>query len=536
MEEMLERWRRGDPNPVWEHCCSFLDLSLDEFMAIQKHKWKEQMARLCACSLGRSIVGETPPADLDEFKERVPFTTYDDYEPYLTEQREDVLPEKPYTWARTSGQGGRTKWIPLTETMYHVAIDGMFAAFVLATAKRRRVFSLKHGDIFFYGVAPPPWGSGVAFSGIAQKYGLRTVPTLEQVEAIDNMQLRAVVGFQGALANGLHVMPALPSVLVKVGDTFDRAARSSLSFRQPLAAYRILKGLLKSRIARRPTLPRDVWNLKAVMVGGADLQAFAQRIEWQWGKRPYEIYLNVEFGGPFAMQTWTRKAMTPLPHLGLLEFVPESEWAKSQADPTYKPATVLLDGVSAGQRYELVFTTFNGGVLVRYRPGDMVKVVSLADADTGIALPQLVFWSRADKLIDIGGFTRLDEKTMWSALEEAQVPYEGWIARKEASAGESILAVYVATQAPAEDRERMEERLHAALKKSDSSYADLERHLSMKPLRLTFLPSGTLAKYDAERQLAGADPGHMKELHMQPPEEATKRILEIAEEAEGNSL
>ncbi len=530
MEEMLERWRRGDTGPVWRHCCSFLDLSLDEFMAIQTHKWKEQMARLCSCPLGSSIVGDTPPADLDEFRERVPFTTYDDYEPYLTEHREDVLPEKPLTWMRTSGQGGRPKWIPLTRAMHDVAIDSLFAAILLATAKGREVFSLRYGDILFCGVAPPPWGSGVAFFGIVEKYGLRSVPTLEQVRAIDNMGLRAVVGFQGALKQGLHVIPAIPSVLAAVGDSFDGAARSSLSIRELRPAYRILKGMMKSRIAGRPMFPKDVWNLKGVMTMGADLQAFESRIEQQWGKRPHDMYVNVEFAGPFAMQTWTRTAMTPMPHVGLLEFIPDSERARSQADPDYKPATVLLDRVSAGERYELVFTSFNGGVMVRYRPGDMIKIESLRDEQAGVDLPQLSFWSRADKLIDIGGFTRLDEKTVWSALEEARVPYQGWIAAKEAVRNQSILHVYVATQAPAAEREAMEERLHAALKKFDSSYADLERHLSVNPLRLTFLPPATLTTYDAERQLAGADPGHMKELHMQPPEEAITRILQIAEE------
>ncbi|GAF79876.1 unnamed protein product, partial [marine sediment metagenome] len=203
-----------------------------------------------------------------------------------------------------------------------------------------------------------------------------------------------------------------------------------------------------------------------------------------------------------------------------------------QADPSYKPATVLLDQVSAGERYELVFTSFNGGVMVRYRPGDMIKIVSMEDEEAGIKLPQLIFWSRADKLIDIGGFTRLDEKTLWLALEEAQVPYEGWIARKEVHQGQPLLHVYVPTQAPIAEREMMEARLHQSLKNFDSSYADLEKHLKMKPLRLTFLPPETLKKYDAERQLAGADPGHMKELHMQPPEEAVTRILEIARESQ----
>ena len=530
MDDMLERWRRGDTSLVWQHCCSFLDLSLEEFVAIQRHKWKEQMACLCESELGRRIVGDKPPRDLDEFRERVPFTTYDDYEPFLSQKREDVLPGKPYTWARSSGVGGRVKWIPLTREMYDVAIDSLFAAVLLSTAMGRGVFSLRCNDIMFCGVAPPPWGSGVAFFGIIEKYGLRSVPTLEQVRSIDNMGLRAIVGFRGALRNGLQVMPALPSVLVAVGDSFETAARSSLNPRQPATAMRIVRGLLRSRIAGRAMLPRDVWNLKSVMAFGADLQAFEGRIAGQWGKKPHDMYVNVEFAGPFAMQTWTRDGMTPMPHVGLLEFIPEDEWSKSREDPSYKPATVLLDGVRPNERYELVFTSFNGGVLVRYRPGDMIKVTALQDEAAGVKLPQMVFWSRADKLVNIGGFTRIDEKTLWLALEQGSVPYTGWIARKEGVEGQSVLHVYLETTAPSSARENAEMSLHENLKKLDVSYGDLETHLKMKPLRLTFLPPGTLAKYDVERQAAGADAGHMKELHMQPPEDAVRRILEIAAE------
>ncbi|MDY6916742.1 MAG: GH3 auxin-responsive promoter family protein, partial [Chloroflexota bacterium] len=115
----------GDTHPVWRHCCSFLDLSLEEFVAVQEHKWREQMDLLCRCPLGRRLVGDRPPRDLAEFSERVPFTTYDDYEPELSERQEDVLPEKPHTWMRTSGIGDREKWIPLTEAQYHVGIDGI---------------------------------------------------------------------------------------------------------------------------------------------------------------------------------------------------------------------------------------------------------------------------------------------------------------------------------------------------------------------------------------------------------------------------
>ena len=99
---------------IWQRYCGFLDLSMDQFMAIQERLLTEQIQLVHGSLLGRKIIGERKPESVREFRDSVPLTTYEDYEPYLTEQREDALAEKPFLWMHTSGRSGRFKWIPWT--------------------------------------------------------------------------------------------------------------------------------------------------------------------------------------------------------------------------------------------------------------------------------------------------------------------------------------------------------------------------------------------------------------------------------------
>src|SRR4030043_404440 len=98
---------------MWQMCCGFLDLSLEQFMGIQKRLLLEQIGLLKNCELGRKIMHGAIPETVDEFRQQVPLTTYIDYCPELTEKREDVLPATPGRWVRTSGRSGEysAKWM-----------------------------------------------------------------------------------------------------------------------------------------------------------------------------------------------------------------------------------------------------------------------------------------------------------------------------------------------------------------------------------------------------------------------------------------
>ncbi len=527
MAQSVDVWEKGNQKEIWNHFCSYLDLSVDEFMDIQNKLLMEHIDLLAKCELGKALMKEKTPKSPDEFRNIVPLTDYSFYEPFLANKREDALPVKPKEWVCTSSTGGMRKWVPIPPGIYDILMDIAVGMMVIGTATGRGKFSARPDDNLFAPAPPPPYLSGLMVKLTSERCQFHLNPPMDEEYELSDLPTRAARGFRVALEEGMDLIFALPSVMVRVGEQLGQRRKSAQGMPPPRMLFRLLKGMVKSRLAGRPLVPKDLWKLKVCFVAGMDLEAFRERIIYYWGSNPYEFYAQTEFLGVPALQTWNRKAMTPQPYQGFFEFIPESESIKSLNDPTYKPSTCLMNELQAGQSYEVVFTNFYGGAFARYRPKDMITIVALEDTETGIKLPQWVFKGRADKLIDLGGFTRMDERTIWLALEDAQIKYEEWMVRKEAEQEHPIIHVYISSDTK-EDLDLMKVRLHASLKKYDSSYADLESMLGWNPLRLTLLPLGVFERWQQERVAAGADPAFVKEQRMQPPAEVVQRILELA--------
>jgi phenylacetate-coenzyme A ligase PaaK-like adenylate-forming protein len=270
-------------------------------------------------------------------------------------------------------------------------------------------------------------------------------------------------------------------------------------------------------------LPKDLWDVKCIGVGGTDTALFKDKIREYWGREPVETYACTE-GGILAAQMWNRKGLTFFPDVCFLEFIPEEERVKSREERTYVPSTVLLDEVEAGKRYELVITNFLGGTMVRYRIGDLIEVIALSDAELGVDLPQVAFYSRADDIIDIAGIARLTERTIWHAIAEANFGYTDWVARKEYQDGHVVLHLYIEGKGEARSQE-IRERIRRNLQRLDADYADLETVWSMDPLLVTLLPSGSHQHYYEVRQSEGADLAHLKPPHMKPSDQALELLL-----------
>ena len=84
---------------------------------IQKRLLLEQVGVLKNSELGRRVMRGAMPETVEEFRQQIPLTTYDDYLPDLVQMREDVLPAKPALWVHTVGRAGEYnfKWVPLPE-------------------------------------------------------------------------------------------------------------------------------------------------------------------------------------------------------------------------------------------------------------------------------------------------------------------------------------------------------------------------------------------------------------------------------------
>ena len=86
MTRPIDLLREGRREELWQMCCGFIDLSLEQFMTIQKRLLLEQIELLKDCELGERVMRGAMPETIEEFREQVPLTTYDDHLPDLVEK------------------------------------------------------------------------------------------------------------------------------------------------------------------------------------------------------------------------------------------------------------------------------------------------------------------------------------------------------------------------------------------------------------------------------------------------------------------
>ena len=534
MSRITNLVRQGRELEIWHMCCGFVDLNLEQFMTIQQRLLLEQITLLNRCQLGRKIMGSAIPETIKDFRARVPLTTYSDYCPELLEMEEDVLPGKPVLWQHTSGKTGEysCKWVPLTERFCEELAKILLGVAILSGCEGRyKIVKLREYLRMVYAVAPRPYTSGTLVHVLDREFPLTSFPSLEDSEQM-SFEDRIREGFRQALYYGLDGFCGLSLALVAVGEQFrNRATKTAIVplLKHPKALLRLVKGLIKSKLAGRPLLPRDIWNVLGIMSGGTDSAVLKERVKELWGRYPLDTYTSTE-GCVIATQTWDYDTMTFIPNLNFLEFIHEDECYKEQLNPGYKPKTVLLDEVRPGELYEIVITNFHGGAMVRYRIGDMVRITAPRNEKADISIPQMTFERRTDDLIDLGGYVRLTEKMVWQAIENSGIPYEDWTVRKEI--GEKPIAcIYLELGDGYQGTgEEVAEAIYGEIKKLDgrinslSIYNTLESLIGTIPVKVCLLPSGAFPNYVLQRREEGAELAHLKPPHINPSDEVLSRL------------
>ena len=520
---------RSENDRAWRQSCGFLDITLPQFMAIQESLLLQQLERVARCPLGKKLVGGQAPASVEEYRRRVPLTTYKDYLPELDPGDEAALPEKPIVWAGTSRAGGCCRHVPYTREAYQRSLDSLMSVLILACSRQRGQSSLTEGDRVLYNVAPMPYLSGILAYGASQSFNLRSVMPPDLHDGLD-FRDKMARGFEMSLRTGLDILVAMTSVLVKVGQEFDRmSGRGGFSrhLAHPGEMMRVSRAYLWSRLENRKMLPRDLWPVKSLIGWGIDTSVYRDLVYHYWGAYPYEFHACTE-AGIIAVQSWTRRGMTFIPHANFYEFIPESEWLRSREDVFYEPRTVLLPGVEPGRRYELVITGFHGMPFIRYRLGHLVRITAREDEEAGISLPQMLFEARGDDLIDIAGFTRVSEKTVMQAIASSGTACEDWVVRKEIRQGKPTLHLYIELN---DDRPAGELALvlHGELLKADHGYHDLAEMMEIEPLEVTGLRQGTFNAYYQRRQSRGAALALRRPPRMNPPDEVIEELMEAGE-------
>lgn len=533
MPRAVELLKQGRNEELWQMCCGYLKFSLEQFMAVQERLLLEQISLLNQCALGRKVMRGASPQTVAEFRRQVPLTTYADYCPDLPEKREDILPAMTSQWVHTSGKSGEypCKWVPISQHYANALSTINYGVGMIAGSRYwGDMAGITGCPRIVYTVAPRPYMSGALAAMTQEQAPARYLPPLDESEGMP-FQDRLQLGFKQALSQGMDYFFGLSLVLVSVGNRFSQntekmSIRPYLS--QPRALLRLTRGVIKSKLAGRAMLPRDLWSLKGIMCGGLDSAIYREKIKELWGRYPLDVYGSTE-GGVIATQIWDYHGMAFIPNLNFLEFIPEDEHLKSRINPGYQPATVLLDEVQAGKIYEIVITNFHGGAMVRYRIGDMVRIVSLKNEETGMDVPQMAFERRADDLLDFV-VIRLTEKRIWQAVENTGFPYEDWTAYKEK--GSAVLNMLIEPRNGCYlDEVELAQAIHRQIMKADwdeyslsQIHDDLADMISFR-VRVTQLPTGAFARYTTQKQAEGADLAHLKPPHISPSPEVLSILL-----------
>ncbi|MFC1907245.1 GH3 auxin-responsive promoter family protein [Chloroflexota bacterium] len=528
-----EVFHSNDKEAIWSRFCGFLDLSLGEFMDIQKRMLAEEIDLVADTTIGKKLMNNSTPHNIDEFRKIVPLTTYQDYAPYIGNCQEDAIVGKPLYWARTSGGGGTVKWAPYYLRNDEVMSKNATAGLIMSTTRHKGEVNIAPGTRALLNFPPRPYTSGWGVFVWIQRNSMNVIPPLEKAEKMPFPE-RIQLGFMIALRHRTDILSCISSVLIKMGEAFTEGTRTmkfSRSMLHPTVLFRVIRGRVSAARHRRPMLPRDLWSFKGVIGWGVDTEIYKDKIAYYWGQKPYELYVATEAGGMIAINGWNKKALTFTPDTAFYEFIPEDESLKSKDDPAYIPSTLLLDQVEAGKRYELVITSFYGMPFMRYRLGDLIEVVALKDDETGVNLPQIVFHSRADDLVSLAGFTWLNEKIVWQAIAQTNLKYNDWTLRKEYVTKDPFLHLYIELREDRKEQE-VEQLIHDQLKLIDTDYADIESMLGIRPLRVTLLSAGSFQRYMEEKSKAGHDLARLRVRHINASDDSMEDLLRLNKQGE----
>ena len=515
---LQDKLDRQEYDEVWSQYCGFLDLSMEEYMAIQRRLMTEQIQLWSGCMLGQSILKGKKPATIEEFRRMVPLTSYEDYADILLRKNASMLPDNPVIWIQTTWEGGRhpIKLAPYTRSMLDTFRDNVVACLILSTSRKKGSFNVDKTDKVLYGLAPLPYATGLFPLALNEAIDIKFLPAVKDAVNMSFSE-RNKLGFKMAMQQDVEYFFGLGSVAYAVSQSLSQMggkaklkAGDLLKFR-PDMLLRIARAKQRCKKENRPLKPRDLFHLKGFMVAGTDNRCYKDDLEELWGVRPMELFAGTE-PSIIGTETWTRNGMYFFPDTCFYEFLPIADTIRLMDEPDYTPRTYLMDEVVPGEIYEIVLTVLKGGAFARYRVGDTYRCVGLSSREDGTSIPRFEYVDRVPAIIDIAGFTRISEQGIQNVLDLSGLPVVGWVALKEYTAeNRPYFHLYVEVEKSeflnrAVNTQVLRDLLTTYFKYTDQDYRDLKKILGMDPLKVTILRSGSFAEYCAAH---GRPPRHM---------------------------
>ena len=499
---------------LWKEYCGFLDLTIEEFMAIQNRLMLEQISKWKASGIGKAILKGRNPETIEEFRKMVPLTSYEDYADSLSLKDKSILPDDPVIWIQTTWEGGRhaIKLAPYTRSMLETYQNNMLGCLMLSTSSGRGDFDVNPKDTILYALAPLPYATGIFPLLLNDAISIEFLPPVKEAQKMSFSE-RNKKGFKMGLKKGIDFFFGVGSVTYYVslsiaslgsghksgGGSRSGDGKKKISI-SPAMVIRLLKAKHICRKEGRDLLPKDLFRLKGFMCAGTDNRLYRDDLEKLWGVRPMEIFAGTE---PTCIGTeiWSRDGMYFFPDACFYEFIPEKEMERSLADSSYEPRTCLMNEVEEGEKYELVISVLKGGVFMRYRVGDVSRCIALENERDHVRFPRFEYIDRIPTVIDIAGFTRITENSISRVIGLSGLNVKEWTAAKEVTENKRpFLHMYVEMEpeclfSSAVTVNILKEHMGVYFKYVDEDYKDLKKILGIDPLEITILRCGTFDAY-----------------------------------------
>ena len=504
-QEKLHQYTKEE---IWEEYCGFLNLTTEEFMNIQERLLLEQIELWSSSGLGQSILKGKNPTTIQEFREMVPLTTYEDYSNILLSKQTGALPVDPVLWVQTTWEGGvhPIKTAPYTKAMLDTFKHNTISCMILSTSRQKGEFDVRVTDHMLYALAPLPFVTGLLPLVLKDEIDIEFFPPVKEAVSM-SFKERNKEGFRLGMKKGLEYFFGLGSVLYYVSQSITSTGSGSMRLKDKLSGtspkmlMRYLIAKKKCKKENRELLPKDLFHLKGFMCAGTDNRCYKADLEKMWGISPMEIFAGTE-PTCIGCETWSREGVYFFPDACFYEFIPEEELNRSLAVPGYQPRTILWNEVTAGGIYEIVLTVLKGGAFARYRVGDVFRCTGIGSETEGNSIPRFQYVDRVPQVIDIAGFTRITEKSIQQAILLSRLPIASWTAKKEFSDNyRPYMHLYVELQRSnlinsAISIRILQDQLGIYFRYLDQDYEDLKKILGIDPLKITLLKCGTFELYE----------------------------------------
>ncbi len=387
---------------------------------------------------------------IEDFKRMVPFTTYDDYEPYITRMVENgeknlLTANNIVYYASTSGTTSAPKKVPLSDKGFEIFRKYLSTSLAVAAEYYQNV---KYDDSLIDGLkmltislnrtrlkCGVDFGciSATAFDDVSAeilKYIFTTpkeVTFYAQSADMKYLHARFAVAERNITMLSCSYIPILLDTAIYIQENLKmliediREGKINEAVNVPADLREALKVYLKPNPERADELERAVnedngekllkriWPRLAYVscIWAGNFNSYARNLQKNFTGRSiaYQsmIYASSEGTIGFPRHPF-EQSYCVIPNSCFFEFIPENE------KDSPNPKTLLIDELEDNKDYELVITNQSG--FYRYRIGDVIRVTGFYNE-----VPMIEFKYRVNNIVSITG-EKFTEDNLLSAIRE----------------------------------------------------------------------------------------------------------------------